>query len=294
MPWCGIHGDAVAYLQRRRGLSFREACEALDVEPGPAPTGHRQPAAWQPEPPAAAPGAAWQERARAFLAYSQKHLAAKYDALQWLTAERGLTIETIHAAGLGWNPADIFDTRQAWGLPPETKPNGRTKRQWLPAGLVIPNSVNGEIIRLRIRREKADQYSRYIVISGSSKRPLMFWQDQPAVAIVESELDGILINQDAGAIIGTVALGSCQMKPGCELHSRLMDAERVLICLDSDAAGSKASWGHWRQYPGFKRWPPVRGKDPGEMHKAGTSIKAWLHAGMYPSGGAGPSQEKPL
>ena len=286
---CGIHGDAVALLQLRRGLSFREACEALDVEPGPAPTGHRQPAAWQPEPPAAAPGAAWQGRARAFLSYTQRALASNQAAIDWLKAERGLTLETIRAAGLGWNPKDVFDSRESWGLPDETGKNGRTKKQWLPSGLIIPYFHGGQLHRIRIRRSEPGQGSRYIMVSGSARRAMSLWADQPGVAIVESELDAILMQQETGDIIGVIALGSAQMKPDAELHARLMAAKKLLCCLDTDDAGGKAAWGHWRKYPGFQRWPPVRGKDPCEMLKAGTSIKAWLHAGLYPSGGAGPS-----
>jgi len=51
---CGFNGDAVAYLQKRRGLSFRDACKSLEIEPGQMPerTGSR---AWQPAAPKAAP-----------------------------------------------------------------------------------------------------------------------------------------------------------------------------------------------------------------------------------------------
>ena len=59
------------------------------------------------------------------------------------------------------------------------------------------------------------------------------------------------------------------MKPDSELHGRLMEAERVLCCLDSDQAGAKAAWGHWQDIQGSRRWPTVQGKDVTEQWRAG-------------------------
>jgi hypothetical protein len=277
---CGWFGDAVSYLQKRRGLSFRDACNRLNIEPGSATTGHRQPAGWQPEAPPAAPGEQWQERARAFLDYCQKQLAADQPAIDWLQAERGLTAETVKAAGLGWNPADIFDSRQAWGLPEQINDKtGKTRRQWLPGGLVIPSIVDGQLLRLRIRREKADQFGRYVMLSGSSKQAMTLWVDQPAVCILESELDGLLVGQEAGDLIGVIALGSAQQKPDSGLHARLMNTERILLCLDADEAGANAA-AFWTRYPGCKRWPTITGKDCTEQMRAGIPIEQWIEAGL--------------
>jgi hypothetical protein len=106
------------------------------------------------------------------------------------------------------------------------------------------------------------------------------WQDQKAVAIFESELDALLVQQEAGDLIGVVALGSAQQKPDSDLHGRLMAAERILCCLDSDQAGGKAAWNHWRIYPGFNRWPTIKGKDATEQWRAGIPVKAWIQAGL--------------
>ena len=276
---CRFNGDAVAYLMKRQGLSFRDACNRLNVEPGSAPTGHRQPAEWQPEPPAAAPGESWQARAMAFLDYSQKQLAANQQAVGWLKAERGLNAETVKAAGLGFNPADVFDSRAAWGLPEQINDKGKTKKMWLPSGIVIPNVVEGQLVRLRIRRPVADQYGRYIMVSGSSKAAMTLWADQPAVCILESELDGLLVHQDAGDLTGVIAIGSVQMKPDSELHAKLMNTEKILLCLDADEAGAKAS-GFWRQYQGCKRWPAIQGKDVTEQWAAGLPVRPWIEAGL--------------
>jgi DNA primase len=277
---CGIHGDAVSYLQKRRGLSYREACKQLDIEPGTQPAGYRQRATWQPTARQAAPKDVWQDRAKAFLLSCHKRLTESQDKLNWLQSERGLTLDTIQRFGIGFNDTDRFERRELWGLSSEIKANGKPKKQWIPAGLTIPYCQNTEVIRIRIRRTKADEYGRYIVISGSSSHAMTLWTDQKSVAVVESELDGILMNQDAGDIVGVIAMGSAQAKPDSELHARLMKAERVLVCLDSDQAGAKAAFGHWTQYPGFKRWPTIQGKDVTEQMLAGIPVRQWIQAAL--------------
>jgi len=278
---CGWNGDGINYLQKRRGLSFPDAVKALGIDPGPMPerTASR---AWQPEPPKAAPGAAWTQKARAFVEHCAGQLKRNSEAVAWLKQERGLSVETIQAAHLGLNVSDKWEDRAAWGLPEEiSQKTGKAKKVWTPAGLTIPLIDNqGQVIRIRIRRTVTDSYGRYVNVAGSGMGPMVRWTDQQAVAIVESELDGLLVQQECGDLIGTVAMGSAQAKPDTGLHGKLMNAKRVLCCLDNDEAGQRAAWGHWRIYPGFKRWPPLSGKDPGEMHKAGVLIRAWIEAGL--------------
>lgn len=279
---CGINGDAVAYFMKRRTLTFLQAVKQLGLDAGPMPerTGNRT---WQPELHRAAPNAAWQDKGKSFMCHCTEQLHRNTEAMAWLQAERGLNPETIMAAGLGWNSRDLYQDRAEWGLPPEINSRtGKAKCIWLPKGLIIPliDSV-GNITRLRIRRSEPGDGDRYILASGSDgKRALCLWMDQRAVAVFESELDGLLVKQEAGELIGVVGLGSAAMKPDSELHGRLMRAESVLCCLDSDKPGSKAAWGHWRNYPGFKRWPTIRGKDATEQWLAGIPVRAWIEAGL--------------
>ena len=59
-----------------------------------------------------------------------------------------------------------------------------------------------------------------------------------------------------------------------------MDAESVLLALDADEAGAKASWSFWRQYSGFRRWPTVKGKDPCEQMQNGLPVRLWIEAAI--------------
>jgi hypothetical protein len=277
---CGASGDAVNYLQKRRGLTFHQAVKYLGVDAGPMPERTIK-RSWTPEPPKEAPPAVWQDKSETFTLTCQRQLQGNTGALKWLNDERGLSLKTITDSRLGWNAKDVFLDRESWGLPSEiSTKTGQQKKLWIAQGLVIPFCLDAVVLRIRIRRsEPPEKGSRYVVVSGSSMGPMVLWQDQDAVVIVESELDCLLISQECGDLVGVIALGSAAMKPDSELHRRLMAAKRVLVSLDSDPAGAKAV-AFWRQYPGFKRWMAVRGKDATEQMRAGVPVRLWVEAGL--------------
>jgi DNA primase len=102
-------------------------------------------------------------------------------------------------------------------------------------------------------------------------------------SVVESELDAILIHQEAGDLVGVVAMGSAQAKPDRETHEHLARSSRILLCLDADEAGARAARRFWRPTYGdgkVRRWPVPLGKDPGEALGKGLSVRAWIEAGL--------------
>ena len=102
-----------------------------------------------------------------------------------------------------------------------------------------------------------------------------------AVIIVESELDAILLHQEAGNLVTSIALGNAQTRPDMITDQLLKQAKIILVSLDSDQAGVKESWQWWaNHYPNSKRWPPVKGKDPGEMYLSGVDLRIWVEAGV--------------
>ena len=276
---CGKAGDSIQWLRERRGLSFVEACQYLGQEPSPRAPRPARPA-WEPRE-AKAPADLWQEKAKSFMDKSIQNLWADTgkDTRAFLN-DRGLTDETIQGAGLGWNPADIYLDREAWGLPEALKEDGTLKKLWIPAGLVIPLIDEGRVVRLRIRR--TDGEPRYILIPGSDTRPMTWNLERGAAVIVESELDGILLNQEAGDLAGFVAMGTATGRPDRKTHDALTGKELILVALDTDEAGAKASWKFWPDTYGekAKRWPCVNGKDPSEAKQNGLNIRAWILAGL--------------
>lgn len=101
-----------------------------------------------------------------------------------------------------------------------------------------------------------------------------------AWAVVESELDAILIAQDAGDLVGSAGLGSVTTKPDETLGRELDQSPCILCALDADEAGKKR-WPWWQKlYPQADRWPVPSGKDPGDYKKAGFDVRAWILAGL--------------
>ena len=192
----------------------------------------------------------------------------------------GVNQATIKAAGLGWNERDTWERREAWGLPPDQREDGRPRLVWLPGGLVIPHLDGGRVVRLRVRSPDPGGGPRYVVITGSGSKP-MTWGTEETRVLVESEIDGLLIHQEAGDLIGVIALGSAQARPDVETDRALKEAGLILVALDSDQAGAKESWQWWaKHYPNAKRWPVVMGKDPTEAAHAGLDLRAWVLAGL--------------
>jgi DNA primase len=282
---CDIHGDEIQWLRDRRGLSFKEACLFLGRDPGPRKD-KPVPTIWQPKE-SKEPGELWQSKAKTFLDNAIQILWTPdgESIRKWLHAEKGLNDATIKAACLGLNLADIYEPRATWGLEPSFKEGGTERRQWIPPGLVIPLIKNNKIMRLRIRCFDPGNGPRYVIVSGSSNTPLIIGQDKGTVVIVESEIDALLLSQDAGDLVSIVAMGTVTAKPDIETDKLLRAAPIILISLDTDDAGAKAAWKFWPETYGVKakRWPTIKGKDASEARLNRLDLRTWIIAGIFES-----------
>lgn len=284
---CENTGDAIQYLRDSQGLSYREACEKLGIKDltGKYSLGRRRESRpiFTPKE-AITPAAAWLAKATDFLRLARRDLwtDAGSSGRAFLHDRKGLSDETISQAGMGWNHADAYEDRNAWGLPSETRPDGRPKRVWIPAGLVIPCFMNERVIRLRIRRPDPGDGPRYVIIPGGSTNPMVWSAGMPVAVIVESELDGCLVHQEASDLVDVIALGSVTIRPDRMCHEILERSTSILISLDADAAGIKNSWKFWFKTYGekVKRWPVPVGKDPSDAWQEGLNIRAWIMAGL--------------
>lgn len=283
---CNKRGDAIQYLRDARGVSYREACDQLGIDMKIIPKNlHRHTRRERPgfiPRETATPPPLWQAKATAFFQAAQRTLFTdEGNAARTFLYNRGLS--DISMQGLGWNAEERYRDREAWGLPLEKRRDGRRKSLWLPAGLVIPSFEGQKVIRLRIRRGDPGDGPRYIVVSGSSMGP-MTWggPDMKAFSVIESELDGFLIWQEAGDLTGVIALGSVSTRPDRISHEELTRASLILTCLDYDDAGARESWHFWPKTYGskVKRWPTPMGKDPSDAWQAGLNVRAWIMAGL--------------
>jgi hypothetical protein len=110
----------------------------------------------------------------------------------------------------------------------------------------------------------------------------MHWTAENKIyTVVESELDGLLLLHEVSDLTGIIALGSATMKPDKEVHEALSQADLILIALDSDEAGAKATCRWWlKQYKQAKWWPVPKqyGKDPTEAKEMGLNLRCWIEA----------------
>lgn len=291
--WCRIcqkSGDLIAFFMQMDGLTYKQACHAAGVDS--KDYGHRKPesmvrrsvkpvfkpAVYDP------PSDLWMGKAIEFVDRCHEALMASPAALEKLARDRGITADTVQRFKLGMNAKDFYRPRAAWGLPEEIKEaTGKPKKLWIPRGLVVPYLVDGKVMRIRVRRPKADLKSesdiRYYFVPGSSPAIMMIADAQRAAMVIESELDGILVAQDAGDIIGVIALGTAASKPDAACAGFVKSAAVILVSLDYDQAGiASAEW--WTgQYSQAEFWPVPEGKDPGEMWKR-FDVRSWVLAGF--------------
>jgi DNA primase len=289
---CGKSGDLIQYLRDFRGMRFRESCHFLGQDPSAlccrlhfGTTEN----VWKPDA-TTSPPEKWQSNAMAFLKAAEKELWSpeNREIRTWLK-RRGLEKKIIKQSHLGWNPRNICYDREKWGLQKKIKENGSLSKIWIPAGLAIPCFRDDLIQKIQIRRSKSgnfdappEQGGRYVLVAGSSgKVPVILGNHNNYFVVVESDLDAILLHQEAEDIVSTVSLGSAANKPDKEINDFLKQAETILVALDTDEAGKKSAWNWWMaHFPKAKRWPVPGGKDPGEAYEKGIDLRKWIRAGL--------------
>lgn len=263
----GENGGVLDWIAREYGLSIREAGAWLsgqtDTMPAVTLRAYVAPEARDPHEP---PSEDWQRAMRAALRECQRHLwsADSTKVLDYLREMRGLSDETIRAAGLGYCPTffktDYIDPDQV----------GKRGAASIAPGIVIPWQSEGQLWALHVRTrtgsfadylgipddtfnfgERAGEaLPKYLSARGSKPTGTLYNADaiQPDVSheilIVEGEFDGLVANQflPSGAVCVTFGSASdvpATIKP--RFASRLLTAKRIYSALDADSAGQKAT-----------------------------------------------------
>ncbi|RQW89909.1 MAG: alpha helicase [Geobacter sp.] len=299
---CEWNGDDIEALRVLESLSCKEAFARVGRECGKedcvvrekctgTPQPHREHATTATVPavpatenrPAVAdsPADIWRGKAEKLVAYAHDQLLASAEKLEYLSG-RGLDHDAVVKYHLGILPQDNYRDRSSWGLPVEIKENGKPKKLWLPKGIVIPFFFGAHLHRVRIRRDEViGDSSRYYWVPGSGNDVVVLSPGHQVAVIVESDLDGLLVDHLAGDMASTIPLGTSSAKPKEAAVRALDEAVVILVALDADEAGLKA-WKWWRENYHQKavRWPVPVGKDPGEAYQQGVDIRAWILAGL--------------
>lgn len=296
---CNKNGDAIAYVQERQGLGFRDAIEALGLEveqqssSGSPPRQRAQEAQRPAVPTVAPPGQVWQERARAFCEYARNQLwsDAGLGVRVYLHEVRGLHEDTIRRFGLGYNPADLWDKPvRRWGLQ-----DGRAV--YLSRGIVIPCQADGVLWYVQIRRPRPGgellAYMggepaawrpdlKYMAIKGSAGKGLFnadSLQGRGVVLMCEGEFDCMLAWQELGERVDVAALGGAykgnQGLPG-RWQLRLWPYDAILAAYDADEAGSSGAAQLAAHSRRVRRVAVPRGGDLVGFWQTGGDLGTWL------------------
>lgn len=275
---CGKYGDAITFLREFYGVNYPDACTQLRIQPKerssvrinkPAP---KLPIAEDPPP-------IWKEKVNAFVQWSHTQLMSHAEGYSLLKA-RGFVDETISCFRLGFNPQTFFRERENWGVAHELKEDGKPRKLWLPAGLVIPTFSMDGVIKTKVRRSewnKDDKWPKYIEISGSKQSPSIYGNTSlPCAVILESELDAVLIQQEIGDLIFCIALGGSTKPLDIETDRLLRKTKTILFLPDFDKAG-KVAWDKWKKmFPNIQRILTPHEKSAGDFFTAGGDLRRWL------------------
>lgn len=285
---CKISGDAIQFARDYLNLDFRTAHKRVKGCVPDKSIIYDRPSI-ETLRSAVEPSQQWKDKALKLVNWSIE----KINDLPLVKKDlytRGFNDKTIQEFKLGFcinkqshNTNDFFRERAEWGL----KSHHEGKKLWIPSGLVIPTfSQEDGILKLKIRRQDwhfKDPLPKYVEISGSKQCPSYYGKgNKDVLFVVESELDAMLIQQEASDICSCLALGGSTKKPDIETHQTLLKAKLILWCLDNDEAGRKSAlW--WREtYSNLRFWPVPIGKSPGDaMKDHKLNLREWIDEGIH-------------
>lgn len=107
---------------------------------------------------------------------------------------------------------------------------------------MIPYLQDDIITKLKVRRNRwyeEDGCPKYVVIPGSQSIPSLFGSPSLPIVIVEAELDGMLLYQEAGDICAVLSIGGSANFPDSATHALLKKSPLILFALDFDEAGKR-------------------------------------------------------
>lgn len=284
---CGLHGNALDYMMKVRGLQFVEACQALGVRLDDHPPQQRiTPPPARPRAIAAASPAssmrtdyacfdpAWQAAAAAFIDEAADALEShEGERARAYLAARGL-MKTPAGWRLGFNDQPL---NAKWG----------STDVYLPRGIVIPwFGSDGLIWRIRVRRPPQEaQKQKYAQAAGAAnglyltRRPV---RPDSVIVLVEGEFDALAIIEHCeplGAVI-PIATGGTMNGHLAGWVGMLALARRVLVAFDQDINGAGEQAARWwlDALPNARRWAPTE-HDVTDMIKAGHDVFEWIWNG---------------
>lgn len=287
---CGAWGDALAFMQKYRGMFYGEACEYLDIEPGAQFTRKRDLALLPSDEP---PSPGWQQMAENIVYSAEKWLWTKApDALDYLRLTRGLSDETIKQFRIGYFPL-MPDGKwfskpfSDWGLDPDQL----TEDQRAKGGVKVPNgfilpwyAADKKLWKLTVHRKfvAGPRELQYGQILGS--KPCLFNADSltpntPAL-LAEAVFDAMSAHQCASDLLTCVSTDGARDALPPRWLARLALPHTLLLAHDADEAGDRGAASWQSIFPqSARRWQPWS-HDLNDMLTTGKDIHLWASQGL--------------
>jgi len=271
-PQGGELGDGIQYVQRHYGMSFPQPVETLSgaiilENTTPHHLGQKNSHCLESKKELQP----WRSKKRQTT--SEKLIRVAQCCLSGpngkgrvscLVHNRGLHLDTIRHHRLGWLP---------------------TKGHMPSKLLILSSNSQGNLIRIRFRIDSpAPGQEQYRISKGSnpdSPYPIGVCSGKP-VMVLESELDAILIAQEAGERGGVLGMGTTGTKLNPAVIRYLTDKiPIILISLDNDQSDRQKTTSLISELPNAIDWPVADkyGNDPGEAWKM-INLKEWVEAGL--------------
>jgi hypothetical protein len=284
-------GDVVSFYMAWKQVDFKTAVQELSERVGVSFVPQR--IASLPEPPRPPQSALWMERALEFVSFAEQNLTP--EVREYLEKERGLFSETVKAFRLGYNPTNLYEDPQRWGL------EGR--KIWLPRGIVIPGFNNEKVSYVKIRRSmQNDALGEYIGAwterdgaegvkfggprGGSSVLFRLEFNDHfPVLLLTEGEWDTMLVWEHAADLCDVGTIGGAQSKFDSLDLALLTRYLAILVVHDNDSAGDKGRGYISKLHAVSERIVPIEppAHDLTDFWKSGGDLRSWIAKQVQPA-----------
>ncbi len=283
---CGKGGDNIYFYSLLKNISYKKAAAALGLL---IPNYENKKFVKKEsikfeEREKLNPADKWKNQALKIVNAAHEELLQKHDKIILWLNKRGIKIETIKKFKLGYLDQPVFRSRAAWGLP-EKKREGRILKFCVQPGLIIPMIKNDEVKRIRIRLKEPKNQKYLPVEGGANSDPTLYSAINRYFIIIESDLCGMLIAQEAGDLVSVLATGATSYFP-LKNQMEFLNKSTYILCaqdFEKNNAGAKTAKRWMENFKQSIRWPVPMGKDPSEAFELGLNIRNWIYSGLPPA-----------
>lgn len=238
----------------------------------------------------------WQVTGNEFIKRNEAHLwnGEGIPGLRYLHS-LGLNDETLRKYHVGYHPKEEFGSLENWGLPGEFNRNGNPKKVWLPRGIVVPCYVGDLLQSIKIRRyltqeqkSQGEQSDSFVKGSTFGLFGVENLGDVRQAAFTDDEFDAMVLDQEAGDLIGVASFGKAAKSVGAPIWASwgryLMPIAHILVpyAHDEDATVINDSLPLYSLRVSRAYLPNIPGvKTLTDLRKAGVDLRDWLIQSLH-------------